>query len=58
MELRWDIVSHPFLLPDASGTALTFGYITVFPTRLRPILEASSRQALSISAPASRRGRP
>ena len=30
VELRWDVVSHPFLLPDASGTALTFGYKRYF----------------------------
>ena len=30
IELRWDVVSHPFLLPDASGTALTFGYKRYF----------------------------
>ena len=30
MELRWDIVSHPFLLPDATGTTLTVGYKRYF----------------------------
>ena len=30
VELRWDIVSHPFLLPDATGTSLTFGYKRYF----------------------------
>jgi len=30
VELRWDVVSHPFWLPDASGTALTFGYKRYF----------------------------
>jgi hypothetical protein len=30
IELRWDIVSHPFLLPDASGTTLTVGYKRYF----------------------------
>jgi len=29
-ELRWDVVSHPFLLPDASGTTLTVGYKRYF----------------------------
>ena len=30
MELRWDVVSHPFLLPDASGISLTVGYKRYF----------------------------
>jgi hypothetical protein len=30
MELRWDIVSHPFLLPDATGVSLTVGYKRYF----------------------------
>jgi hypothetical protein len=30
IELRWDVVSHPFLLPDATGTSLTFGYKRYF----------------------------
>lgn len=29
-ELRWDVVSHPFPLPDATATALTFGYKRYF----------------------------
>jgi hypothetical protein len=29
-ELRWDIVSHPFPLPDATGTTLTVGYKRYF----------------------------
>jgi hypothetical protein len=29
-ELRWDIVSHPFPLPDATGATLTFGYKRYF----------------------------
>jgi hypothetical protein len=30
IELRWDIVSHPYTLPDATGTSLTFGYKRYF----------------------------
>jgi hypothetical protein len=30
MELRWDVVSHPFLLPDASGVSVTVGYKRYF----------------------------
>jgi len=30
IELRWDVVSHPFLLPDATATTLTFGYKRYF----------------------------
>ena len=30
MELRWDVVSHPFLLPDASGVSITVGYKRYF----------------------------
>jgi hypothetical protein len=30
VELRWDVVSHPFDLPDATGTTLTFGYKRYF----------------------------
>jgi hypothetical protein len=30
VELRWDIVSHPYSLPDATATSLTFGYKRYF----------------------------
>ena len=30
VELRFDVVSHPFLLPDASAASLTFGYKRYF----------------------------
>ena len=30
IELRWDVVSHPFLLPDASGASITVGYKRYF----------------------------
>lgn len=29
-EVRWDIVSHPFNLPDATGTTITVGYKRYF----------------------------
>jgi hypothetical protein len=30
IEMRWDVVSHPFLLPDATGITLTVGYKRYF----------------------------